>query len=174
MCASEQLERRRVSLESRKRSLEQAARLHPLSAACLQLADTLMSEVVDETVQAYARAHMSEPKPLPAASQALLEGWSTQQVSEAAASAPLRDILELEAETTAKRSKTNASTPSPSEDVFGNRPKQASDTIICNNCFTQVSANRYAPHLERCMLGKGRASARAARDSMRANAPKEQ
>ena len=73
--------------------------------------------------------------------------------------------LELEAEASALRALKQ--TASSTEDVFGNRPKQTSDTIVCTNCATQVSANRYAPHLERCMLGRGRASARAARDSMR-------
>ena len=52
-------------------------------------------------------------------------------------------------------------------DIFGNRPKQPSvETIVCTNCGTALSTNRFAPHLERCMLGKGRASARQAREAM--------
>ena len=62
----------------------------------------------------------------------------------AAASSVVRDVLELEA------SALRARNPSPAasaqlEDVFGNRPKQAADTIVCTNCGTQVSSNRCAP-----------------------------
>ena len=163
---AESSEQRRAALEQYKRNLEQAAVLHPLSAACVQLADTLLSEVVNETVYTYAREHASStPPPLPAAAQELLEGWTAEQTAQAAASGPLRTVLELEAEASALRALKQ--TASSTEDVFGNRHKQTSDTIVCTNCATQVSANRYAPHLERCMLGRGRASARAARDSMR-------
>ena len=157
-----------ASLKAYQHDLERAAVLHPLSAACLQLWDELLCEVVNETVSAYAQAHAAEPSPLPPATQELLEGWTTEQSATAAASAPVRDVLELEASTL--RARIPSPAVSSSEDVFGNRPKQTADTIVCTNCGTQVSSNRYAPHLERCMLGKGRTSARAARDNMRATA----
>ena len=256
-----------ASLKAYQHDLERAAILHPLSAACLQLWDMLLCEVVDETVSAYAQAHAAGPSPLPPAAQELLEGWTSEQTSTAAASSAVRDVLELEASAVRARNPSQAAT-AQLEDIFGNRPKQTADTIVCTNCGTQVSSNRrapmskaaalrypeasanspssfdtarqrqmmlraasslgqprpaslgqprpasaseprpasaslgqprptsadlgrcvpagrpakpatmhrpcfrprYAPHLERCMLGKGRASARAARDSMRATA----
>ena len=230
-----------ASLKAYQHDLERAAMLHPLSAACLQLWDMLLCEVVDETVSAYAQAHAAGPSPLTPAAQELLEGWTSEQTSTAAASSAVRDVLELEASAVRARNPSQAAT-AQLEDIFGNRPKQTADTIVCTNCGTQVSSNRrapmskaaalrypeasanspssfdtarqrqmmlraasslgqprptsadlgrcvpagrpaipapmhrpcfrprYAPHLERCMLGKGRASARAARDSMRATA----
>jgi hypothetical protein len=35
------------------------------------------------------------------------------------------------------------------------------------NCGAQVAANRFAPHLDKCMLGKGRAASRKANESLR-------
>ena len=53
-------------------------------------------------------------------------------------------------------------------DVFGNRPKvQAAEVVTCMNCGAQVAANRFAPHLDKCMLGKGRAASRKANESLR-------
>lgn len=162
---------KRAALEAHKRLLEQVSRLHPISVAVLQLADLLVDEVVDETVQALGREHAAAPDPLPRPSRELLEGWTAEQAAEAAASVPLRQLLEVEVEALAQRAGSNGvDTTSASEDVFGNRPKQTSDTVLCANCATYVSANRFAPHLERCMMGRGRASARAARDNMRATA----
>ena len=42
-------------------------------------------------------------------------------------------------------------------DIFGNRPpKSSADTVVCTNCSMPLAANRFAPHLERCLLGRGR------------------
>ena len=117
--------------------------LHPLSAACLQLWDTLLCEVVDETVSAYAQAHAARPTPLPPASQELLEGWTPEQTRAAAASSAVRDVLELEASALSARKPSQAAT-AQLEDVFGNRPKQGADTIVCTNCKSEVSSNRCA------------------------------
>ena len=65
---SEQSERSSQSpaaLKAYQQDLERAAMLHPLSAACLQLWDTLLCEVVDETVSAYAQAHAARPEQSP-------------------------------------------------------------------------------------------------------------
>lgn len=51
----------------------------------------------------------------------------------------------------------------PGLDVFGTKPRTvAVDSFKCSHCDKKVSAHRFAPHLERCMLGGGRASARIA------------
>ena len=72
-----------ASLKAYQHDLERAAMLHPLSAACLQLWDTLLCEVVDETVSAYAQAHAAGGSPLPPAAQELLEGWTSEQTGTA-------------------------------------------------------------------------------------------
>ena len=42
-------------------------------------------------------------------------------------------------------------------DIFGNRPsKSSAETVVCTNCGMPLAANRFAPHLERCLLGRGR------------------
>ena len=143
---SEQSERSSQSpaaLKAYQQDLERAAMLHPLSAACLQLWDTLLCEVVDETVSAYAQAHAARPAPLPPASQELLEGWTPEQTRAAAASSAVRDVLDLEASALRARKPSQAVT-GQLEDVFGNRPKQGADTIVCTNCKAEVSSNRCA------------------------------
>ena len=143
---SEQPERSSQSpaaLKAYQQDLERAAMLHPLSAACLQLWDTLLCEVVDETVSAYAQAHAARPAPLPPASQELLEGWTPEQTRAAAASSAVRDVLDLEASALRARKPSQAAT-GQLEDVFGNRPKQGADTIVCTNCKAEVSSNRCA------------------------------
>ena len=94
---------KRATLEAHKRLLEQVSMLHPLSAACVQLADILVAEVVDETVQSLGRAHAAAPDPLPRPSRELLDGWDDKQAKEAAASVPLRQLLEVEVEALARR-----------------------------------------------------------------------
>ena len=44
---------KRATLEAHRRLLEQVSTLHPLSVACVQLADMLVAEVVDETLSQY-------------------------------------------------------------------------------------------------------------------------
>jgi DNA-directed RNA polymerase subunit RPC12/RpoP len=51
----------------------------------------------------------------------------------------------------------------PGLDVFGTKPRTvAIDNFKCSHCGKKVAANRFAKHLEGCMLGGGRASARIA------------
>ena len=140
-----------ASLKAYQHDLEQASMLHPLSAACLQLWDTLLCEVVNETVTAYAQAHAADPSPLPPAAQELLEGWSTEQTTAAAASTPVRDVLELEASALRARNPSQAAVSS--EDVFGNRPKQTADTIVCTTAWSTDPLTPWAapqPQLGSC------------------------
>jgi hypothetical protein len=52
-------------------------------------------------------------------------------------------------------------------DVFGQtHPAKATDVVTCKNCGRQVQAGTFAPHLEKCLMGKGRAAARAANRRM--------
>lgn len=52
-------------------------------------------------------------------------------------------------------------------DVFGQtHPAKATDVVTCRNCGRQVQAGTFAPHLEKCLMGKGRAAARAANRKM--------
>ena len=155
-----------ASLKAYQHDLERAAMLHPLSAACLQLWDTLLCEVVEETVSAYAQAHATRLSPLPPAAQELLEGWTSEQTRTAAASSVVRDVLELEASALRARNPSQAAT-AQLEDVFGNRPKQTADTIVCTNCGTQVSFNRCAPMSEAAALRYPEASANSPSSSAR-------
>ena len=93
-------------------------------------------------------------------------------VTEGGVSAPLREILALEAQASERcaRQIEDLTKGEAGSDIFGNHAKQIVDTLTCTNCGTQIASNRFAPHLERCMLGKGRASARVARDMMRSTA----
>jgi len=85
-------------------------------------------------------------------------------------SAPLRDLLAAEVQASERCAWQMEPLLKGGGDIFGNHAKQVVETLTCTNCGTQIAANRFAPHLERCMLGKGRASARAARDMMRSSA----
>ena len=54
----------------------------------------------------------------------------------------------------------------PGLDVFGTKPRTvAIDNFKCSHCGKKVAGNRFAKHLEGCMLGGGRASARIADSS---------
>ena len=50
----------------------------------------------------------------------------------------------------------------PGIDIFGNNPTQTTEKLKCLNCNQSYPANRYAPHLEKC-LGLGRRSTRGTR-----------
>jgi hypothetical protein len=55
----------------------------------------------------------------------------------------------------------------PGLDVFGTKPRTvAIDNFKCTHCGKKVAANRFAKHLEGCMMGGGRASARIADSSV--------
>jgi len=116
--------------------------------------EDLISEVAESCVV----------EPLPPEFAPLLEGL--EPAERAAASPMLHSLITLEAEATERciaqtRSALAAGAPTL------NRPKGSSDLLSCPNCGVQVNGNRFAAHLERCMLGKGRASARAASHLLR-------
>ena len=46
-------------------------------------------------------------------------------------------------------------------DVFGQGPLKKQVECVCPNCQRNLAANRFAPHLEKCM-GMGRNSSRLA------------
>jgi len=160
----------------RLQALQTAATLHPLALACVQLADTILTEIVAEIADKSFREGVSLVASTDVV-QPLLEGTSeTLANGGASLSKPLLALLTEEAtEMEALRAQSTealmpATVAGSGADVFGNRPpKNSAETIVCSNCGMSLSANRFAPHLERCMLGKGRASARMARDAMRAN-----
>merc|ERR1712123_344787 len=60
----------------------------------------------------------------------------------------------------------------PGKDVFGHqliKVKKYTEDIVCPSCHRQISANRFAPHLEKC-LGKGRSSSRIASQKITSSA----
>lgn len=51
----------------------------------------------------------------------------------------------------------------PGHDVFGSKPRTMTvDNFRCSHCAKKVNGNRFAQHLEKCMLGGGRQSSRLA------------
>mmetsp|Transcript_6499 Transcript_6499/g.8991 ORF Transcript_6499/g.8991 Transcript_6499/m.8991 type:complete len:112 (-) Transcript_6499:288-623(-) len=42
------------------------------------------------------------------------------------------------------------------KDIYGNYPKNFSETIKCPNCKRSVTSTKFAPHLEKCMGKTGR------------------
>lgn len=153
--------------------LQEAARLHPLSLACVEVGDWLLRDLVQEITEVCQREVAGEVTCTKEV-QKLLEGTiGTLANGGEKISAPLHAFLSEEVAETAKHARISrealASTITGSGvDIFGNRPKAsaAAETIVCCNCKESLAANRFAPHLERCMLGKGRASARQAREAM--------
>ena len=76
-------------------------------------------------------------------------------------------LMELEAQVSEQCAKETREAVASGAGVFNKQCKpQTSELLVCANCGSHVTVHRFAPHLEKCMLGKGRASARAARDSM--------
>jgi hypothetical protein len=161
----------------RLHALQSVSQLHPLSLECVHTADALVQDLAKEVAEeallvAGGVVTCSEEV------KALLEGArGTLPNGDEKVSKPLFALLSEEAarisaeRSAAQKALAPGAAAGPGADVFGNRlTKQAAaaETIICTNCGTSLTANRYAPHLERCMLGKGRASARQARDAMRA------
>lgn len=129
----------------------------------------MLSISPQELIQEVSSSSMTKA-PLSPRSLALLEG--VNESDPAAISIPLRNLLALEAQTSERclSQMDEITEGSAGSDIFGNHTKNMGETLTCTNCGTQVTANRFAPHLEKCMLGKGRASARAARDMMRSSA----
>lgn len=169
--AEDSAKRRRLT------ALQSVAQLHPLSLECVKAADDLVKDLAAQI----AEEALVEAGGVIACTdevRELLEGTrETLPNGDAKISAPLNSLLVEEAKASAIRKSAGRESLSAcvaagaGADIYGNRPKNsaASETIVCTNCGMQLSANRFAPHLERCMLGKGRASARQARDAMRAN-----
>ena len=163
----------RSKLQRRLEALQSAASLPPLSLACVHVADAILLEVAAEIAEGCQR-EAGGAISCNVEVQRLLEGMVPAKASGTeTVSAPLHALLEEEVAATAKFAQEARETFAPAlsagsgADIFGNRPKQPSvETIICTNCGTALSTNRFAPHLERCMLGKGRASARQAREAM--------
>ena len=125
--------------------------------------------VLRDLVSDIAESCLREAVPLvPCADEvrALLEGSEgTLPGDGTKISASLHKLLSDEAAQTAvvRRREREALAPAVAEgqgaDIFGNRhaKKQAdAETIACTNCGQGLAANRFAPHLERCFLGKGR------------------
>jgi hypothetical protein len=177
----DQAESSRIDMDANKRrrlhALQSVSQLHPLSLECVHTADALVQDLAKEVAEeallvAGGVVTCSEEV------KALLEGArGTLPNGDEKVSKPLFALLSEEAakisaeRSAAQKALAPGAAAGPGADVFGNRlTKQAAaaETIICTNCGTSLTANRYAPHLERCMLGKGRASARQARDAMRA------
>ena len=152
--------------QKRLHALQSAARLHPLSLHCVRTADTLVRDLAAEIAEE-ALLEAGGTVACTDEVRALLEGAiGTLPDDGERIPKSLHTLLSKEAAVPPPRERASV----PGADVFGNRAAKtaaAAETVICTNCGTALSANRFAPHLERCMLGKGRASARNARDAMR-------
>lgn len=86
-------------------------------------------------------------------------GWDAPLVGNDEFERNLIAAMQLRAAELAER----AISREPGLDVFGAKPKTvAVDSFKCSHCGKKVAASRYAKHLEGCMLGGGRLSARIA------------
>ena len=109
----------------------------------------------------------SSRRPCEPAVRELLEGATSSLRADGKISGALHALLAEEVQQTARCAKRSRETLAPvlalgeGFDIFGNRPKGSSaETVVCTNCFMPLAANRFAPHLERCFLGKGRKRSR--------------
>jgi len=140
--------------------------LHPLSRACVDLGNSLLDEIISEVACACL------PQALTAAQAALLEGLRPEE--HAAVSQRLRALAAVEEELSERCETRMRTAMAASGQALAARPKsQTSEVVTCTNCSTQVSAPRFAKHLQDCMLGRGRAASRAANQSMRDMAARE-
>ena len=121
------------------------ASLHPLSLACIEVGDGLLHELLTE-VAISACAATATPAAAPAEIEALAEGVGVGPAL------PERLVALLQVEARELRRAAGAN---------------AAEVVTCMNCGAQVAANRFAPHLDKCMLGKGRAASRKANESLR-------
>jgi len=128
-----------------------------LANACADVAGQLVQEAIADIAQSCKAA------PVPPAHAMLLEGLGDVHAN---ASPKLSALIAEEAQAMAAMEAETSAAISLGVGIFSAKPKNSSELLLCANCGAQVSVNRFAPHLEKCMLGKGRASARAARDSM--------
>lgn len=164
-------------MSSNKAALRKAAALPPLSLACVYLADDLLRELTSEVAEAAMQA-AAKRVPCDASIRPLLEGTvDTLPGDGARISTSLHQLLTEEATQTARCAKRSREALAPAlaagagADIFGNRPKASasSETVICTNCGMPLAANRFAPHLERCLLGRGRQRRAAAPSSTTAS-----
>lgn len=140
--------------------------LHPLSRACVDLGDGLLDEIICEVACACA------PQPLDPLQAALLEGLPSDE--HGSVSSRLRALAAVEQELSERCETRMRTAMAACGQALAARPKSASsDVVTCNNCSTQVSAPRFAKHLQDCMLGRGRAASRAANQSLRDQAARE-
>ena len=128
----------------------------PLAAACVDVAGLLVQELIVDIAQS------CKAVPVPPAHAFLLEGLGELH---ATASPKLRALIAEEAEAMKLAEAEASAAVSYGAGIFSAK-KNPSELLLCANCDAQVAVHRFAPHLEKCMLGKGRASARAARNSM--------
>lgn len=76
------------------------------------------------------------------------------------------DLLETDHESQSNYEIVNQ----PGVDVFGQQPVKKQQDCVCPNCSRTLAANRFAPHLEKCM-GMGRNSSRIASKRLRGQGP---
>jgi hypothetical protein len=141
--------------------------LHPLSRACVDLGDGLLDELICEVASACA------PQPLDPQQMALLEGLPSDE--HGAVPARLRALTAVEQELSERCETRMRTAMAACGHALAARPKSSSSDLLvtCTNCSTQVSAPRFAKHLQDCMLGRGRAASRAANQSLRDQAARE-
>lgn len=157
-----------AALRRRLTALRSMASLPPLALAVCATADYIIRDLVDEVAEDALREG-TPVVPCSDAARSLLEGAAGSLPNDGKSiSASLHKVLVQEAQTTALSSKRAIQVLGNPDarrqatglglDVFGNRPKEKAnaETIVCTNCGISLSASRFAPHLERCMLGKGR------------------
>ena len=156
------------ALRARLQALRSASSLPPLALATCSIADSLILDVANEVAEECLRA-ATPLVPCSEAVRPLLEGTlGTLPGDGSKISSSLHQMLVQEESLTARSDQRGRQFLGSLEarriaatqglDVFGNRPKEKAnaETIVCTNCGISLSASRFAPHLERCMLGKGR------------------
>ena len=142
-------------------ALKAAANLPPMSLAVVELADQLLREVTFDIAE--ESLCDSSRKPCEPAVRELLEGATSSLRDDGKISGALHAVLSEEVKQTARAAKRSRELLAPVKalgdgyDIYGNRPKASSaETVVCPNCFVPIGADRFAQHLERCMLGRGR------------------
>ena len=138
----------------------------------MHIADSVLWDVVSEVAETAIHAS-AKSVPCDASVKPLLEGAvGTLPGDGDHISTALHKLLSEEAAQTARCHKRSREALGPAyaagagADIFGNRPKQSSaETVVCTNCGMPLAANRFAPHLERCLLGRGRQRRAAAPSS---------
>ena len=141
--------------------------LHPLSRAVVDLGDGLLDEIISEVACACTKSEN-----LPPAQAALLEGLLSD--GQGPVSDRLRTLTALEHELSEKCETHMRTAMAANGHALAVKHKSStSELVTCTNCSTQVSAPRFAKHLQDCMLGRGRAASRAANQSLRDQAARE-